>query len=89
LFNRKNSLLVSRSLINYPEEGLEKEFNSLDAQREACETYIKSQHHEGWNCLISSYDDGGFSGGNTDRPALCQLIDDIKSNQVDIVIQRG
>ena len=68
------------------EEGLEQEFNSLDAQREACEPFIKSQHHEGWNCLSTSYDDGGFSGGNTDRPALSALIDNIKANLIDIVV---
>ena len=52
------------------EEGLEQEFNSLDAQREAGEAYIKSQQHEGWVCLADRYDDGGFTGANMDRPAL-------------------
>jgi hypothetical protein len=52
------------------EEGLDQEFNSLDAQREAGEAYIKSQQHEGWVCLPEHYDDGGFTGGNMDRPAL-------------------
>ena len=52
------------------EEGLEQEFNSLDAQRESAEAYIKSQQHEGWTCLPVRYDDGGFTGGNIDRPAL-------------------
>ena len=52
------------------EEGLEQEFNSLHAQREACEAYIKSQRHEGWTCLAQHYDDGGLSGGTMERPAL-------------------
>ena len=52
------------------EEGLEQEFNSLQAQREACEAFIDSQRHEGWICLRASYDDGGFSGATMDRPAL-------------------
>jgi hypothetical protein len=52
------------------EDGLEQEFNSLDAQREAGEAYIKSQAHEGWECLPDHYDDGGFAGGNMERPAL-------------------
>jgi hypothetical protein len=56
------------------EEGLEQEFNSLQAQREACEAFIASQRHEGWMCLRASYDDGGFSGATMDRPALQQLL---------------
>src|SRR6476660_3637741 len=59
------------------EEGLEQEFNSLQAQREACEAFIDSQRHEGWVCLRASYDDGGFSGATMDRPALHQLLADI------------
>src|ERR1700719_1636436 len=59
------------------EEGLEQEFNSLRAQREACEAFINSQRHEGWVCLRTAYDDGGFSGATTDRPALQQLLADI------------
>src|SRR5258706_12264297 len=59
------------------EEGLEQEFNSLQAQREACEAFIDSQRHEGWICLRASYDDGGFSGATMDRPALKQLLEDI------------
>ncbi|MBL8821662.1 MAG: recombinase family protein, partial [Planctomycetia bacterium] len=55
------------------EEGLEQEFNSLDAQRESAEAFIKSQAHEGWVCLPAKYDDGGFTGGNMERPALRQL----------------
>ena len=69
------------------EEGLEQEFNSLAAQREACEPYIRSQHHEGWLLLARNrYDDGGFSGGNLERPALQQLIADIRAGRIDIVV---
>lgn len=68
------------------EKGLEQDFNSLDAQREACEAYITSQKHEGWACLREHYDDGGFSGGNMDRPALRKLIADIEKGRVDAVI---
>ena len=56
------------------EEGLEQAFNSLDAQREACEAYIKSQKHEGWSLLPDFYDDGGISGGTMERPALKRLL---------------
>ena len=56
------------------EEGLDQEFNSLDAQREAAESYIQSQKSEGWICLPERYDDGGFTGGNLDRPALAKLL---------------
>ena len=68
------------------EEGLEQEFNSLDAQREACEAFILSQRHEGWRVVETQYNDGGFSGGNMYRPALRQLMDDIKARKVDIVV---
>jgi len=68
------------------EEGLEKAFNSLDAQREACAAYILSQQHEGWTLLPELYDDGGFSGGSMDRPALQQLLSDVKSGKVDVVV---
>ena len=68
------------------EEGLEREFNSLDAQREACEAYIASQKHEGWIALPDEYSDGGFTGANTERPALQQLLSDIRSGKVDIVV---
>ena len=68
------------------EEGLEQEFNSLAAQREACEAYILSQQHEGWMSAKSRYDDGGFSGGNLDRPALQDLLADIRAGRIDIVI---
>ncbi len=68
------------------EEGLEKEFNSLDAQREAGEAYIKSQQHEGWVCLPSQYDDGGYTGANIDRPAVRRLLADIEAGKVDCVV---
>ena len=64
------------------EEGLEQEFNSLQAQREACEAFINSQRHEGWVCLSAAYDDGGFSGATMDRPALQQLLADLTAGQV-------
>ena len=68
------------------EAGLEQDFNSLDAQREACEAYIKSQAHEGWKLLPQGYDDGGLSGGTLDRPALQRLLDDITAGLVDVVV---
>src|SRR6185436_15048861 len=67
-------------------EGLEQEFNSLDAQREACELYIASQRAEGWLLLSDRYDDGGYSGGTLERPALKRLLADIESGAVDIVV---
>ncbi len=68
------------------EHGLDQEFNSLDNQREAAEAYVKSQSHEGWRCLPGRYDDGGFSGGSMDRPALGRLLDEIRSKRVDVVV---
>jgi site-specific DNA recombinase len=68
------------------EEGLELEFNSLDAQRESAEAFIKSQAHEGWLCVPQQYDDGGFTGGNMDRPGLKRLMADIASGQIDCVV---
>jgi len=68
------------------EEGLEQEFNSLAAQREACEAYIRSQQHEGWGSARTRYDDGGFSGGNMERPALQALLADIRAGRIDIVV---
>src|SRR5262249_58783782 len=64
------------------EEGLDQEFNSLQAQREACEAFIDSQVHEGWVCLRAGYDDGGFSGATLDRPALQLLLADIAAAPV-------
>lgn len=68
------------------DHGLEQEFNSLDAQREAAEAYIKSQAHEGWQCLPAQYNDGGHSGGSIERPALQQLLSDIRAGHIDIVV---
>ena len=68
------------------EEGLEQDFNSLHAQREACESFIKSQTGEGWRLIKADYDDGGLSGGNMDRPALKRLLDDIQQKLVDVVV---
>ena len=68
------------------EEGLEQAFNSLDAQREACAAFILSQKHEGWTVLPTLYDDGGFSGGTMDRPALKRLLGDIGAGKVDVVV---
>lgn len=68
------------------EEGLEQDFNSLDAQREACEAYIKSQMHEGWVLIKKEYNDGGYSGGTMNRPAFQELLTDIEEDKVDIVV---
>lgn len=68
------------------EDGLEQEFNSLDAQREACASYVASQKHEGWVLLPNAYDDGGLSGGSLERPALKQLLEDIGAGLVDQII---
>jgi DNA invertase Pin-like site-specific DNA recombinase len=68
------------------EEGLEQDFNSLDAQREACEAFILSQKHEGWVALPTQYDDGGYSGGTLQRPALQRLLADIRGSKVDVVV---
>ena len=68
------------------DEGLDQEFNSLDAQRESAEVFIASQRHEGWECLPDRYDDGGFTGGNMDRPALKRLLKDIEAGKVDCVV---
>src|SRR3954449_13023106 len=68
------------------EHGLEQEFNSLANQREASEAYIKSQAHEGWRCLPGRYDDGGFSGGSIERPALQRLLGEIRSRRIDVIV---
>jgi site-specific DNA recombinase len=68
------------------EEGLEQEFNSLDAQREAAQAYVASQKSEGWACLPARYDDGGYSGGSMERPALAKLLADVEAGRVDVVV---
>ncbi len=68
------------------DEGLEKEFNTLDAQRDACEAYIASQRAEGWVLVRDHYDDGGFSGGTLERPALQRLLRDIQADLVDVIV---
>jgi len=68
------------------EEGLDQDFNSLDAQREACEAFIASQRELGWKALSDRYDDGGLSGGSMDRPALLRLLDEVKARRVDIIV---
>ena len=68
------------------DQGLEQEFNSLDAQREAAQAYIKSQAHEGWKLIRDHYDDGGFSGGSMERPALQKLLADIKERRIDVIV---
>ena len=68
------------------EKGLEQDYNSLDAQRESAENYIKSQNHNGWQLLPTHYDDGGYSGGTTERPALKRLMEDIKAGGIDVIV---
>jgi hypothetical protein len=68
------------------EEGLEQDFNSLQAQREACEAFIKSQHGEGWRLVRAAYDDGGFSGATMERPALQRLLADIRERVIDVIV---
>lgn len=68
------------------DEGLEQDFNSLEAQREACESFVKSQRHEGWEALPEEYDDGGFSGGTLNRPALQRLLEACKNGEVDTIV---
>src|SRR6478735_12548897 len=68
------------------EEGLDMDFNSLDAQRESCEAYITSQRAEGWAPASDRYDDGGFSGGTLERPALKRLLADVKAGNVDVIV---
>lgn len=68
------------------EEGLEQSFNSLDAQREACAAFVTSQRHEGWRVIPALYDDGGYSGGDMDRPALTRLLGDVAANKIDTIV---
>ena len=68
------------------EEGLDQEFNSLDAQRQSAVSYVESQRHEGWQCLRKRYDDAAYSGGTLDRPALTELLSDIQAGHIDCVV---
>lgn len=68
------------------DQGLDQDFNSLDAQYEASKAYIRSQAHAGWTQIRARYDDGGFSGGNTDRPALQQLLEDVRARKIDVIV---
>jgi site-specific DNA recombinase len=68
------------------EEGLKRDFNSLDAQRDVCESYIRSQTGEGWSLILEQYDDGGYTGANMERPGLKQLLADIQASRVDCVV---
>ena len=81
--NRRRCAIYTRKS---SEEVLEQDFNSLAAQREACEAYIRSQQHEGWLLARNRYDDGGFSGGNLERPAAQRLLTDIRAGRSDIVV---
>src|SRR5215470_16796241 len=91
---RRCAMMASKAAIRWcavytrksSEEGLEQQFNSLDAQREAAEAYIKSQRHEGWRLLAEKYDDGGYSGGDLERPALKRLVADIRAGKVQTVV---
>jgi DNA invertase Pin-like site-specific DNA recombinase len=68
------------------EHNLDLEFNSLDAQREACEAYIKSQAHEGWRLVRTGYDDGGLPGASLDRPALREVLGDVRGGKIDVIV---
>ena len=68
------------------DQGLDQDFNSLDAQFDASQAYVRSQAHAGWTLLRAKYDDGGFSGGNTERPALRRLLDDVQAGKVDVIV---
>src|SRR5271163_1327291 len=84
--SRKSSLRCAIYTRVSTEHGLEQEFNSLDNQREASEAYVKSQAHEGWKLIRTRYDDGGYSGGSMDRPALKRLLDDVRAHRVDVIV---
>lgn len=87
--NRSRVLKRSRCAIytrKSTEEGLDQDFNSLDAQREACAAYIHSQKHEGWTAVATVYDDGGYSGGSLERPALQRLLADIEAGRIDVIV---
>src|SRR6266581_9449853 len=92
-FSQKDGPAKSASLVRCAiytrkstEEGLDQDFNSLQAQREAAEAFIQSQKHLGWIRLRDRYDDGGFSGGSLERPALQQLLSDIEAGRIDCVV---
>ena len=68
------------------DEGLDQEYNSLEAQRDSALAFISSQRHEGWITIDQGYDDGGFSGGNTNRPSLKRLLDDVADGHIDVVV---
>jgi site-specific DNA recombinase len=84
--NRNGTIRCAIYTRKSTDEGLEQEFNSLDAQRESAEAFIRSQQHEGWLCLPDRYDDGGFTGGNMERPALKRLFADIEAGNIDCVV---
>src|SRR5260370_40944421 len=68
------------------DQKLEQDFNSLDAQFDASQAYVRSQAHAGWTLLRGKYDDGGFSGGDTDRPALQRLLEDVRAGKIDVIV---
>jgi site-specific DNA recombinase len=68
------------------DQGLDQEFNSLDAQYDASSAYIRSQAHAGWTLIKARYDDGGYSGGSTDRPDLQRLLDDVRARKIDVIV---
>jgi site-specific DNA recombinase len=68
------------------DQGLEQDFNSLDAQYDAAQAYIRSQTHAGWILIRTRYEDGGYSGGSTDRPALQRLLADVKAGNIDVIV---
>jgi site-specific DNA recombinase len=68
------------------ENGLDQEFNSLDAQHGAADAFIRSQAHAGWTLVRTRYDDGGYSGGSTERPALQRLLDDVRAREIDVIV---
>src|SRR6516162_9093214 len=70
----------------FTDQGLYQKFNSLDAQYEASSAYIKSQAHAGWTLIKTRYDDGGYSGGTTDRPNLQRLLDDVRTRKIDVIV---
>jgi hypothetical protein len=78
--------LADASLISDRNKGLDQELNSLDARYDAASAYIRSQAHAGWTLIRSRYDDGGYSGGSTDRPDLQRLLDDIRARKIDVIV---